>query len=235
MRCGTSTLKGRSVKDRRHTAAVVTASLIPALVNQFLQHNYSTSNRNRRHHCGRPKGTKTIKRNRRPAEEMFSKLSDHGFRCMYRMTQNSFWRLYDILLPNMPNPRKRKRGKTPNGDISVATRLAMALRYFCGGDPKDIGHTHGVSNTTEVMKSVWNVVDAVNATSSMNIKFPQSHEEQMRVASGFRRKSRIGLANCVGAIDGLLIWIHKPSSIDVKDNIGFGPKNFFVVGKKKLV
>jgi hypothetical protein len=101
---------------------------------------------------------------------------------MYRMMQNSFWRLY---------PWKRKRGKTPNGEISVATRFAMALRYFCGGDPKDIGHTHGVSNTTEVMKSIWNVVNTINAISSMDIKFPASHEEQRRVMSGFRGKSRI--------------------------------------------
>jgi len=230
MRCGTSTLKSRSIKDRRKTMAVVTATLIPALVNQFLKHTSSNRNKRRR---GRPKGTKTIKRQRRPAEDLFSELSDHGFRRMYRMTQNSFWRLYDILLPNMPNPEEHKRGSTPNGDISVATRLAMALRYFCGGDPKDIGLTHGVNNTTEVMKSVWNVVDAVNATSSMDIKFPKSHEEQKRVAEGFRCKSRIGLGNCVGAIDGLLIWIHKPTSTDIKDNIGFGPKKFFCGRKKK--
>jgi hypothetical protein len=152
------------------------------------------------------------------------------------MSQDSFWQLYDILLPAMPNPRKRKRGKTPNGDITIATRLAMALRYFCGGDPKDIGHTHGVSNTVEVLKSVWYVVDAVNSTTSMDIKFPMSHVEQHRVAAGFKSKSRIGLSNCVGAIDGLLVWIHKPTTIDVQDNIGFGPKKLLLLeGRRSLV
>lgn len=210
--------------------AVATASLIPSFVHHFLRR----TNRNR-HNRGRPKGSKTIKRRRRPAELLFSELSDHGFRRMYRMTQNSFWRLYDILLPNLPiHQRKRKRGKTPNGDITMPTCLAMALRYFCGGDPKDIGHTHGVSNTTEVMKSVWYVVDAVNATPSLDIKFPSTHEGQRKVAAWFRRKSRIGLGNCVGAIDRLLVWIHKPTSIDVEENIGFGPKKFFCGRKKKF-
>ena len=110
----------------------------------------------------------------------------------------------------------------------------MALRYFCGGDPKDIGHTHGVNALNEVLRSVWYVVDAVNRTSSMDIKFPTSHEYQKKVARGFKEKSHIGLANCVGAIDGLLVWIHKPNKNDVKNNIGFGPKTFFCGRKKKF-
>jgi hypothetical protein len=94
----------------------------------------------------------------------------------------------------MPKVRKRKRGKTPNGDISSANRLAMALRYFCGGDPQDIGLAHSVNGTTEVLKSVWFVVDAVNLTCSMNIKFPVSHDAQWQIAAGFKAKSQIGLA-----------------------------------------
>ena len=35
------------------------------------------------------------------------------------------------------NNKKRKRGKTPNGDISTVTRLSIALRYFSGGCPFD--------------------------------------------------------------------------------------------------
>jgi hypothetical protein len=80
---------------------------------------------------------------------------------------------------------------------------------------------------------VWFVVDAIHAAESMDIKFPTSHDEQRRIAEGFRRKSRIGLSNCVGAIDGLLVWIHKPSLKDIIENIKFGPKKFFCGRKKK--
>lgn len=108
----------------------------------------------------------------------------------------------------------------------------MALRYFSGGDPKDIGPNHGV-HWTEVLKSVWYVVDAIHKASSMNIKFPASHAEQKKIALGFKAKSRIGLSNCVGAIDGILIWINKPSKVDVLNNILFGEAKFFCGRKKK--
>jgi hypothetical protein len=113
--------------------------------------------------------------------------------------------------------KQRKRGKTPNGDIPPVNRLAMALIYFCGGCPNDIAVYHGV-NDKEVLKSVWEVVDAVNMTRLMDIKFPNCHDEQKQivVAAGFKAKSKIGLSNCVGTIDGILIWMHKPSKADVK-------------------
>lgn len=210
----------------------VLASLVPIILNLSMKMCVS-DRQDDRIYKGRKKGARTVKRERRTAEKLFSELSDTGFRQMYRMSRSSFWKLYDIIDPNMPMVRKRKRGKTPNGDITKATKLAMALRYFSGGDPKDIGHTHGVNNTTVVMQSVWNVVDAINLTKSLDINFPSSHEEQRKIALEFQRKSKIGLWNCVGAIDGLLIWINKPSKIDLEENIGFGPKKFFCGRKKK--
>mmetsp|Transcript_13429 Transcript_13429/g.25216 ORF Transcript_13429/g.25216 Transcript_13429/m.25216 type:complete len:487 (+) Transcript_13429:1058-2518(+) len=224
---------GSSV-DKRKVGAVVAACLAPLIRLYQVENQWmGISNSGGSNYKGRPKGSKTVKRERRSVERLFRELTDHQFRRMYRMSRESFWKLLDIIEPNMPKVRKRKRGKTPNGSISHANRLAMALRYFCGGDPQDIGLAHGVNGTTEVLKSVWFVVDAVNLTSSMNIKFPVSHDEQRRIAAGFKAKSRIGLANCVGAIDGLLIWIHKPTKVDVKDNIGFGESKFFCGRKKK--
>ena len=81
----------------------------------------------------------------------------------------------------MPKVCKRKRGKTPNGGITNATRLAMALRYFSGGDPKDIGLTpHGVNNKSVVLQCVWMVVDTINETKCLDISFPSSHEERKK-------------------------------------------------------
>ena len=105
----------------------------------------------------------------------------------------------------------------------------MALSYFCGGCPHDIALAHGV-NDEEVLKSVWDVVDAVNLTTSMNIKFPACHDEQRKIAAASKAKTKIGLSNCVGPIDGLLIWTHKPS----KKCFEFGKTKFFVVRKRSL-
>ena len=45
-------------------------------------------------------------------------------------------------------------------------------------------------------------------------------------------KSEIGIPMCVGATDGILIWIHKPSATDL-EGIKFGPSKFFCGRKKK--
>ena len=68
---------------------------------------------------------------------------------------------------------------------------------------------------------------AVSCTNSLLIQLalPESEYEQKKVAKGFRRKSTIGIDCCVGAIDGILIWIHKPSDEDAEE-IGFGPMKF---------
>ena len=94
------------------------------------------------------------------------------------MTQRSFWVLFDKIEPYMSghNKKKRKRGKTPNGDIDLAARLSMALRWFAGDEAIDIMQTHGVGYY-EVYTSVWNVVDAINSCPLLSINFP-NHIQQ---------------------------------------------------------
>jgi hypothetical protein len=208
---------------------IVTAIILP-LVDTVLQ--TTKVNDQQKPSYGRKKGTKTICRCRRSVEELFSELSPTDFRRMYRMSQESFWKLVDILSPRMPGGKKRKRGKTVNGSIPGKSRVAMALRYFAGGSRYDIAQAHGVASP-EVLKSVWIVVDAVNHTPRFDMEYPSSHALQQKIASDFQKKSKVGLNNCGGAIDGLLIWIHKPSEKELKHVIGFGDKKFFCGRKKK--
>jgi len=84
--------------------------------------------------------------------------------------QRTFLFLYDNLEPYLTHGQKRKRGKTPNGDIDRSARLSMALRWFAGGDPLDIMQIHGVS-FGEVYKSVWDVVDAKNLCPSLQAEY----------------------------------------------------------------
>jgi hypothetical protein len=91
---------------------------------------------------------------------------------------------------------------------------------------------HGVFHT-EVFKSVWRVVDAVNQCKQLKIKFPEDHDEQSRIAAEFEKKSRAGFKNCVGAIDGILISTEKPNMKDC-EMTSCGPKKFFCGRKKKF-
>jgi len=79
-----------------------------------------------------------------------------------------------------------------------------------GGDPKDIQIAFGISHA-EVFNSLWLVVDAINSTPSFDIEYPSEHGAQLRIARGFKAISEANFHNCAGCIDGLLIWILKPT------------------------
>ena len=154
------------------------------------------------------------------------------FKRKYRMTKDSFFRLLDIVKDHLPSTgEKRPSGATQNGHITKMARLSMALRYCAGGDPLDISDIHGVSSD-EVPNSLWDVVDAVHASPELDISFPETHTAQLEVMEGFKVKSTIGINCCAGAIDGILIWTHQPSSKDVKV-IKFGSTKFFCGRKMK--
>jgi hypothetical protein len=179
-----------------------------------------------------------IRRQRRDVSSMFHELGPIYSRRAYRMDTDSFWALHRLLRPHLKGRvrpaslrSKKKRGAV-NGVIPSTIRLSIALRYFAGGSSYDISLTHGVSHT-EVYKSVWLVVDAVNTCKKLNIEFPSDHVRQREIAEGFAKKSSAFFKMCVGAIDGIMIWIEQPR---VKECVfaGCGPKKFFCGRKKKF-
>eukprot|EP00804_Cyclotella_cryptica_P015677 CCRYP_003650-RA/>CCRYP_003650-RA protein AED:0.33 eAED:0.23 QI:0/0/0/1/0/0/2/0/233 len=174
-------------------------------------------------HAGRDIGSSNVKRIRTNMDIYICRMPERSFQCKYRMNKEAFWTLLEIIERNLPNTcEKRKRGAVPNGPISRAARLSMALRYFSGGHPLDIADLHGVAD------------DEVLNTPELNITFPEIYHDQIECAQGFNVKSRIDIDCCVGCIDGMLVWMNQPGAKDQKV-IGFGPTKFFCGRKKKLV
>jgi hypothetical protein len=91
---------------------------------------------------------------------------------------------------------------------------------------------HGISHT-DVFVSVWFTVDAVNACSQLSIVFPADHQRQRELAFGFQQRSRAGFSSCVGAIDGIWIWIAKPKKGEC-EKVQCGRKKFFCGRKHKF-
>jgi hypothetical protein len=91
---------------------------------------------------------------------------------------------------------------------------------------------YGVSHTA-VLDSVWSVVEGVNKLPEFHIKYPSSPAAQKRIAEGFKKASSVGFDNIAGAIDGVLIWINKPT---VKEAAiaGVGRKKFMCGRKGKF-
>jgi len=119
------------------------------------------------------------------------------------MTFDSFWRLYSILSPHILSSLAEgskyvcKGGRAGgnyslppirNGPIPHSIRLGASLRYFAGGSPYDIMYIFGISYS-EVLTSMWTVVDAVHRCPKFDISYPDTVEEQRKIAAGFEAAS----------------------------------------------
>ena len=177
---------------------------------------------------------KKRKRTRKSVSQIKQELGDAMFRRAFRMNYDSFCSLYTIIKPDLLEILKYRPhdNSGPNGRIRPNVRLACTLRFFSGGDPLDLITSFGVSKTA-VHDSINLVIEAVTKCKMLEIKFPTSHENQRRIAEGFQKKSKAGFSKCVGAIDGMLIWITKPSEKEC-NKVGVGSKKFFCGRKKSM-
>jgi len=144
------------------------------------------------------------------------------------MSWASFWKLHHKIGPEL---EKTERTNCPNGRITSDIRLSIALRYFAGASMWDIMISHGVSHS-EAYSSIWAVVDVVNQEASFQISYPSSHAEQERIAAEFARKSECGFDNCAGCIDGMLVWMEKPTKSSCTE-AGVDSAKFFCGQKHK--
>ena len=134
---------------------------------------------------GRVPGSKNKKRKRKDMAEYLGSMDEKLFQRRYRMSKDAFYMLLDIIGDHLPSTGEdRKRGSTPNGNVTREARLSIALRYCAGGDPLDIASMHGMPDNY-VSKNLRGVVDAIHSSPELDINFPKTHEEQMQVMEGF--------------------------------------------------
>lgn len=157
-------------------------------------------------------GSFTIPRQRKTVEEVCRGLGAEEFRKFYRMSYHSFLKLSTMLEDGIKTamgcyglPRTYI-----NGCICHTVRLAIALGYFSGVRLQAMVQIYNVG-LTDARYSLWAVVDAVNQHNGLKIEYPTDHRVQREIAKKFENYSRAGFKGCAGCIDGLLIWISKPS------------------------
>jgi DDE superfamily endonuclease len=93
--------------------------------------------------------------------------------------------------------------------------LGCFLCFAAGGSVYDNLLSFGIGRA-DVSKSIWNVVDAINLCSGLDLIYPTSHVEQQRIADEFKAKLFAGFDRCAGALDGLLVWTQRPLEEDAK-------------------
>jgi hypothetical protein len=213
----------------------------------------------RNYKLGSRHGSATQPRQRRTVREVYTCLGAKYFRRAYRMTYRSFLTLHQQLkygieaahrehMEKMKRQRRALRRRSigsgrrrlnnpppppiPNGRISTDVRLGCALRYFAGGSPYDIMSKYGVSHT-EMMYSVWYVVEATNKKQQWYIEYPQNHREQQKIADEFRVNSSVDFACCAGSIDGIVIWMNRPT-LKEASKVGVDQQKFYCGRKHKF-
>lgn len=183
-------------------------------------------------------GKTNRKRTRRSVRSIFREYGESYTRRAMRMSSKSFWKLLSLLEPSIELCRaddgesNRCPQRAPNGSISNAVRLAVALRYFASGQALDLMIMFAISYT-EVFRSVWLIVDAINICEDLSLSFPSDHARQRQIAAEFFEKSSVGFDICCGAIDCMLIWTNKPSSQDLYEMGNFGELKYMCGRKGK--
>jgi hypothetical protein len=92
----------------------------------------------------------------------------------------------------------------------------------------DICCSYGI-HAHEVYKSVWIVVDVLNK--AFTLEYPADEVQQRAIAAKFQEKSGANFGSCAGAIDGFLVWIHKPTPEDCRQ--AETENGVFYCGRKK--
>jgi len=183
----------------------------------------------------------------RSVEDVYGCLGERYFGRAYSMLYESFWHLHRKLSPRIAKAVGDSLGTTsgreawggnyklppvPNVPVTTHVWLACALWYFAGASPYGIMAKYGICKKS-VSEGVWAVVEAVITLDEFIIEYPDSEEVQLKIAHKFQSVSEVTFSNSAGAINGILIWILKPSEEDAA-KAGCGRKTFFVVARESL-
>ena len=198
-----------SLGDASLIAIVATIQVLLNAIEELLRRNRKERRRSNGY----------IKRKRR---SLVSIRNEYGnlFERAYRMDYPAFLELHELLKDGIEE-YVRKEGTSrnssanepfyrKNGKITTQICLACALRYFAGRSYLDIIMSHSVGKT-DFYRSIWAVVHATNQCSSLDFQFPSTLAECQSISNEFSLRSKAGFSNCIGCIDGLLIWMEKPS------------------------
>ena len=128
------------------------------------------------------------------------------FKARYRMSQDEFQQLFDLLLPHIALKHPTRHS------LPEENRLGLTLRFLAGGSYLDLSQIHGIYPDT-----VYRIVKQVlmGIYNSMDTDFPIGNSEELqRIADGFSKRSKRAWRKCCGALDGSIIRINRPSSKD---------------------
>ena len=174
---------------------------------------------------------KRRKKKRIPWSDVSSRISDVQFRLMFRMSRECFGILCQKITCAVGERRFKSeiyidtffRGKnrmfdaherTSGGYISGQTKVAVTLRLLAGGDSYDLGLIFDITSKSceRIMYEVLDHWIIRTSIGKIDMKDYLNDISEMKfVSNGFSKRSNGLLTGAIGAIDGWLVRIGKPS------------------------
>ena len=140
-------------------------------------------------------------------------LHEGFFKREYRMTYETWNRLYVVLSPKLQP--KRYTPRIRDRQVTVQIIIGLGLRWLTGTDLSSCRHIFKVSRT-EAYRCAKKFLNAVLQTRTLQIKLPKHRHQWEEVKKGFRRRSRKGvMIGCCGALDGIFIRTNSPKYSEV--------------------
>lgn len=156
----------------------------------------------------------------------YDSLTPEAFRVYYRMSEGSFEELLRLVTPHL-----HVGSCKPNRPITARSCLSMTLRYLAGGSAVCIRNQHGVAKPT-FYRCIHRTIYALDNVPALRIRFPQSQQELDEASCGFYAHSGAAkIRGCVGAVDGLLVRIQRPSE---KAGMFYSRKGFYAINVQAI-
>ena len=206
-------------------------NIVLILISLYLCSYYSILKENEKRSAISSRATSRRGKVRKPWSYVDDILSDRQFRRMFRMTRECFDLLVDKIkisigekrfksesyidcFLNHPGQMQYANVRTTGGFISGETKLGITLRLLAGGDALDLGLIFDISSNWclvilyEVLQE-WLVDTKIGG---IDIKSYLNNEDAMAaVSEGFSKRSNGVLKGAIGALDGWLVRIQRPS------------------------
>ncbi|MFO0446206.1 MAG: transposase family protein [bacterium] len=161
-----------------------------------------------------------VKRHRlRVAWEDHATILQHEkqFEAKYRMPYEAFMKLAKLLEPNLSQDSSKSLNSCGQPAICHHHILGLTIRWLSGGsyhDIRDAGNFSSSSFFRLLKKGLFAILNCVH----LAITLPETEEDLVHVAEGFKYKSTEGvMAGCVGALDGMLLLIRTPSRDEISN------------------